>query len=91
MILALGVLLGLMLVNARVMIDPRSGRASGFLPGALLGDEPHYLLMLNSLIFDHDLQLQQDYQRVARGALWYAQTMPWPQITIPMLWDQPPW
>jgi hypothetical protein len=44
----------------------------GFLhvrPGVVGGDEPHYLMITNSLLFDHDLVLQDDYQRVARGGL----------------------
>jgi hypothetical protein len=45
---------------------------AGFLvvePRAVGGDEPHYLLIINSLIFDHDVQLQNDYDRVDRGGL----------------------
>ncbi len=45
---------------------------TGFLvvtPGAVGGDEPHYLIIINSLLFDHDLQLQDEYENVARGGL----------------------
>jgi len=38
-------------------------------PRAISGDEPHYLIILNSILFDHDLQLQDDYARVSRGGL----------------------
>ncbi|HXN86411.1 MAG TPA: hypothetical protein VN867_10075 [Candidatus Binataceae bacterium] len=38
-------------------------------PRAVRGDEPHYLIIINSLIFDHDVQLQNDYDRVDRGGL----------------------
>ena len=31
------------------------------------GDEPHYLLILNSILRDGDLQLEADYRRVAAG------------------------
>ena len=31
------------------------------------GDEPHYLMVTNSLLFDHDFELTDDYQRVAQG------------------------
>jgi hypothetical protein len=31
------------------------------------GDEPHYLLVLNSILFDHDLELQEDYERAKLG------------------------
>ena len=40
-----------------------------FSPRAMSGDEPHYLIVLNSILFDHDLQLQDDYERVSRGGL----------------------
>jgi hypothetical protein len=36
---------------------------------AISGDEPHYLMIINSLLFDHDLQLKDDYKRVAAGGL----------------------
>ena len=36
-------------------------------PAVVSGDEPHYLLAVNSLLEDHDLALGPDYQRVARG------------------------
>ncbi len=36
-------------------------------PRAVNGDEPHYLVMINSLLFDHDLQLQTLYDDAERG------------------------
>jgi hypothetical protein len=45
---------------------------TGFLvvaPGAVGGDEPHYLIAINRLLFHHDFQLQDEYERVARGGL----------------------
>jgi hypothetical protein len=36
---------------------------------AISGDEPHYLIVINSILFDHDLELQDDYARVAQGGL----------------------
>ncbi|MGE5048118.1 MAG: hypothetical protein ACM3PC_06095, partial [Deltaproteobacteria bacterium] len=36
-------------------------------PAVFSGDEPHYLLMVNSLIEDGDLQLGPDYERVRQG------------------------
>jgi len=38
-------------------------------PGTVAGDEPHYLMVVNSLLFDHDFQLQDDYTRVTEGGL----------------------
>jgi hypothetical protein len=38
---------------------------------AYSGDEPHYLMVINSLLTDHDLDLTDDYRRVARGG-WEA-------------------
>ena len=36
---------------------------------AISGDEPHYLIVINSILFDHDLELQDDYARMAQGGL----------------------
>jgi hypothetical protein len=36
-------------------------------PAAHSGDEPHYLIVINSLLFDGDLMLQEDYARARRG------------------------
>lgn len=36
-------------------------------PHVTTGDEPHHLLVLNSILFDHDLELQDDYQRAQTG------------------------
>lgn len=36
---------------------------------AISGDEPHYLIVINSILFDHDLELQDDYARIAQGGL----------------------
>ena len=37
------------------------------LPRVFSGDEPHYLVMLNSLLRDGDLDLANNYQAVAAG------------------------
>jgi hypothetical protein len=58
-------LLGMWLVT-RVEYLP----AHGFYvvePRAVAGDEPHYLVMINSLLLKHDLQLQSVYDDVGRG------------------------
>ncbi len=39
------------------------------LPGVLSGDEPHYLVMINSVIGDRDFDLANNYQDVHRGGL----------------------
>ena len=36
-------------------------------PGVVSGDEPHYLMVVSSLLYDRDLQLQDDYRRVLAG------------------------
>jgi hypothetical protein len=36
-------------------------------PSVLSGDEPHYMLVVNSILFDHDLRLEDDYRRVHEG------------------------
>lgn len=37
-------------------------------PAVASGDEPHYLLAINSLLRDQDLRLEQDYEQVAAGS-----------------------
>lgn len=44
------------------------GRLVAIEPRTISGDEPHYLLVLNSLLRDHDLELQDDYRRVRLGS-----------------------
>ena len=46
----------------RVELLP-DGHFQSFSPKVISGDEPHYLLILNSILFDHDLELQDDYER----------------------------
>lgn len=36
---------------------------------AIAGDEPHYLMVINSILFDHDLDLRDDYARMDQGGL----------------------
>ena len=36
-------------------------------PYAAGGDEPHYLIMIHSLLFNHSLELQRDYEDVEHG------------------------
>jgi hypothetical protein len=50
--------------------DARLGPQGGIrpaLPRAVSGDEPHYLVIINSLLFDHDLRLDPDFKRIAAG------------------------
>ena len=57
-------LLPLLLVFA--FIARRDG-LSPVSPAVISGDEPHYLLVVSSILYDHDLQLQDDYPRVLAG------------------------
>jgi len=50
----------------RVELLP-DGRFEITSPHVIAGDEPHYLMVLNSILFDHDLELQDDYDRAAVG------------------------
>lgn len=36
-------------------------------PVSTSGDEPHYLVIINSIIFDHDIRVDPDYQRIRAG------------------------
>jgi hypothetical protein len=36
---------------------------------AISGDEPHYLMVINSILFDRDLEIKDDYKRVQAGGL----------------------
>lgn len=40
---------------------------SSNLPLTRSGDEPHYMIVINSIIFDRDLDLRDDYERVRLG------------------------
>src|SRR5262245_5770379 len=59
----------LMWFFTHVTFDPLKKQWMFSQPQALRGDEPHYLLLVNSLLFDHDLDLKDDYLRVPRGGL----------------------
>lgn len=54
------------------------GRIQFVRPRATSGDEPHYLVVINSLIFDHDLRIDPDFGRIRMGgyeagAFWRGQ------------------
>ncbi len=63
-----GLLLLMLLALSRIKWVPGAG-FSMIAPAARMSDEPQYVLLINSLLFDHDLQLQDDYDRVALGGL----------------------
>src|SRR5438105_6478303 len=44
------------------------GRLVAIEPRMIAGDEPHYLVVINSLLRDGDLELQDDYRRVRLGS-----------------------
>ena len=64
--LIFGLLLVVILAVPRVEWLPGAG-LSMVKPAATMSDEPFYILLINSLLFDHDFELQADYQRIARG------------------------
>ena len=68
MVASFGLLLLMFLVLSRIEWSPGVG-FSVIRPTVRMGDEPQYLLIINSLLFDHDLQLQDDYARVAGGGM----------------------
>ena len=43
------------------------GRIVGSAPSAYIGDEPHYVLVVHSLLFDRDLNLKNNYASALRG------------------------
>jgi hypothetical protein len=54
------------------------GRIQFIKPRSTSGDEPHYLVVINSLIFDHDLRVDPDFARIRlggyeAGAFWRGQ------------------
>lgn len=62
----LGACLGLMVLLASTSFE--GGKGLGWrAPRVYSGDEPHYLLTVNSLLFDHDLELQNNYRSVWEG------------------------
>ncbi|MEO8183082.1 MAG: hypothetical protein ABI895_29990 [Deltaproteobacteria bacterium] len=61
---ALVVLVALMTV---VFVHRSGGRLRVELPVAYLGDEPHYLVTLNSILWDGDIELGNNYARASLG------------------------
>jgi hypothetical protein len=68
MVASFGLLLVGILAVTRLELVPGAG-LSIVTPEAMQSDEPHYLLYINSLLFDHDFELQDDYERVAMGGV----------------------
>ena len=60
------VVMVVLIVVTHVELLP-TGHLSIASPHVTNGDEPHYLLVLNSILFDHDLELQDDYERANGG------------------------
>jgi hypothetical protein len=67
-IAAFGGLLAVFLLVPWVRWSPRAG-FSREMPGVVSGDEPHYLITLNTLLRDGSLSMGPAYQRVQRGGL----------------------
>src|SRR5271165_3351888 len=64
--LLFGILLPLIWVVTRVDFIAGIGFRTA-IPEAVSGDEPHYMMVVNSLLFHHLLELQEDYRQVAMG------------------------
>lgn len=65
---ALACLAILLLAPLCVSRSVRKPLSLGF-PGVLSGDEPHYLVIINSILSDRDFDLANNYQDVHRGGL----------------------
>jgi len=70
-------LLGVLLLLPHLFGSPLSSRLLHLgLPRVLTGDEPHYLVMINSLLDDGDLDLRNNYEKVHAGSIqagaWWA-------------------
>lgn len=61
--------LAAMLAQSRCELDPESGALRLTPPGVVSGDEPHYLMVVNSILFDRDQRLEDDYGRVEESGL----------------------
>jgi hypothetical protein len=61
---AIALLVGWVATHERVDEHPHLRRA---FPRVVSGDEPHYLIIVHSLLFDHDLFLENNYDDAARG------------------------
>lgn len=53
----------------RVSYDPSAALLVYRAPIFIAGDEPHYLMLVHSILFDHDLDLRSDYERVEKGGI----------------------
>ena len=58
-----------MLVAPNFEIDPRTRTFQRTLWGVYSGDEPHYLISINSLIKDGDLDISNNYENIHHGGL----------------------
>jgi hypothetical protein len=60
-------LAGLMVFNLYHTLSPTLGVFLKTTPAIYSGDEPHYLMVVHSILFDHDLDLRDDYRRARNG------------------------
>jgi hypothetical protein len=60
-------LAGLMVFNLYHTLSPTRGVFLKTTPAIYSGDEPHYLMVVHSILFDHDLDLRDDYRRARNG------------------------
>lgn len=66
-LVAAGALLALVVALPFVIWNPASQRLERTTPAAVSGDEPHYLLVVHSLLYDRDTKMRLDYDRSERG------------------------
>ena len=64
--LAMGVVFLAILAVTRLEFKPGAGLHI-VTPAAVWSDEPYYVMVTNSILFDHDLELQDDFRRVLAG------------------------
>jgi hypothetical protein len=87
--LATLVALGAIVFEKRLAAPPGSAAAAGVLsfavfaacawlasPALPMGDEPHYLVVTDSLLYDHDLRIENNHQRGDYRAYYHGELLP---------------